>query len=127
MTAILARVRCPACADASLDKHGSCHTCGGIWLPEELVRERLAIAPAFTGGGYSERHCPACDETMDEPLIFDIPVDRCSAHGMWFDKAELDQVIARSRTEGWHSAKQARPEDSLRMLVAAVHAWKNPP
>ena len=51
--------------------------------------------PAFTGGGYSERHCPMCDETMDEPLVFDIPSDRCAAHGMWFDKKELDQALSR--------------------------------
>jgi hypothetical protein len=43
---------------------------------------------------------------------------------MWFDKAELEQVISRSRVEGWRSAPAPRPEDSLRMLVAAVHAWK---
>lgn len=114
-------MRCPACSDAVLDKHGSCHTCQGIWLPDELVHERLSLA--FTGGGYSERHCPSCDEKMDEPLIFDVPVDRCPTHGIWFDKAELDQVMARSRIEGWHSTAKPKPEDSLRMLVAAVHAW----
>src|SRR4051812_18532996 len=66
-------VRCPACDDARLDKHGNCHTCGGVWLPEKLVRDRLASSPAVTGGGYSERHCPVCDKTMDKPLIFNIP------------------------------------------------------
>jgi len=117
-------VRCPACEDARLDKHGNCHTCGGIWLPEDQVRERLASSPAFTGGRYGERHCPACDETMDEPLIFDIPIDRCVAHGMWFDKAELELVIARSRVDGYKPERRRRPQDSLRMLVAAVEAWK---
>ena len=117
-------MRCPACNDATLDRHGSCHTCGGAWLDEDLVHERLAQEPAFTGGGYGERHCPVCDETMDEPLIFDIPIDRCAAHGMWFDKAELEKVIAHSRAEGWRSQPAPAPEDSLRMLVAAVHAWK---
>ena len=95
-----------------------------MWLPEELLEERLAVAPVFTGGGYGERHCPVCDETMDEPLVFDIPIDRCAAHGMWFDKAELEKVITRSRTEGWRPGPEPRPEDSLRLLVAAVHAWK---
>jgi Zn-finger nucleic acid-binding protein len=93
-------------------------------LSDDLVRERLAIAPVFTGGGYSERHCPVCDDAMDEPLIFDVPIDRCEGHGMWFDRAELDQVIARSRIEGWKSSPDAKPEDSLRMLVAAMQAWK---
>lgn len=97
-----------------------------MWLAEELVRERLASSPAFTGGGYSERHCPVCDETMDEPLIFDVPIDRCSAHGMWFDKAELEQVIERSRIDGFVPSRRRRPQDSLRMLVAAVRAWDKP-
>jgi len=55
--------------------------------------------------------------------MFDVPIDRCPAHGMWFDKAELDKVISRSRVEGWRSTPEPKPEDSLRMLVAAVHAW----
>lgn len=96
-----------------------------MWLPEALVRERAARALVFTGGGYSERHCPVCDESMDEPLVFDVPIDRCEAHGMWFDKAELDRVIEHSKIVGWRSAPAPRPEDSLRMLVAAVGAWKS--
>ena len=116
-------MRCPACPDEQLNKHGGCRVCGGIWLDEELVRERLSRPPIFTGGGYSERHCPQCDETMDEPLLFDVPIDRCPAHGMWFDKAELDQVIARANIAGWKSDPKPAPEDSLRMLIAAVKAW----
>ncbi|MBL9013322.1 MAG: zf-TFIIB domain-containing protein [Myxococcales bacterium] len=119
-------MRCPACDDEQLSKHGACRACGGIWLSEELVHERLARAPMFTGGGYSERHCPACDETMDEPLLFDVPIDRCAAHGMWFDKAELEQVIARANLGGWKSTPPPKPEDSLRMLIAAVGAWDRP-
>jgi Zn-finger nucleic acid-binding protein len=95
-----------------------------MWLPEALVQERAARTLVFTGGGYSERHCPVCDETMDEPLVFDVPIDRCESHGMWFDKAELDRVLERSKIEGWRSQPSPRPEDSLRMLVAAVGAWE---
>lgn len=116
-------MRCPACTDGELDRDGNCRACRGLWLDEELVRERLARSPVFTGGRYSERHCPACDEKMDEPLIFDVPIDRCEAHGMWFDKAELDVVIERSRIPGWQSQGEPSPQDSLRMLVAAVAAW----
>jgi len=95
-----------------------------MWLPEELLEERLAVSPVFTGGNYGDRHCPVCDETMDEPLVFDVPIDRCAAHGMWFDKAELDNVVARAHTRGWRPGPEPRAEDSLRMLVAAVQAWK---
>jgi Zn-finger nucleic acid-binding protein len=92
-------------------------------LPEALVRERAARPLVFTGGGYSERHCPVCDESMDEPLVFDVPIDRCEAHGMWFDKAELERVLELSKIDGWRSQPVPRPEDSLRMLVAAVDVW----
>ena len=42
---------------------------------------------------------------------------------MWFDKAELDRVIQRSKLAGWRSDPEPKPEDSLRMLVAAVDVW----
>jgi Zn-finger nucleic acid-binding protein len=77
----------------------------------------------ITGGVYGERYCPVCDEKMDEPLVFDVPIDRCEAHGMWFDKAELARVIERSKIVGWRSNPEPRAEDSLRMLVAAVGVW----
>lgn len=118
---MIRRLRCPACS-SDLDKQGHCRACGGQWLANGSARERVPLV--LTGGGYGERHCPVCDETMDEPLIFDIPVDRCEAHGLWFDKAELDEVVARSKTDGWKSSPKARPADSLRMLIAAVGAWK---
>lgn len=95
-------------------------------MPEQLVRERAGRSLVFTGGRYGERHCPVCDEKMDEPLVFDVPIDRCEEHGMWFDKAELDRVIQRSQIAGWRSDPQPKPEDSLRMLVAAVSAWGKP-
>ena len=116
-------VLCPACSDAQLDKHGSCRRCRGMWLPEQLVRERIARPLVITGGRYSERHCPVCDEKMDEPLVFGVPIDSCNGHGMWFDKAELERVIERSNIAGWRADPEPAPEDSLRMLVAAVDAW----
>lgn len=33
---------------------------------------------------------------MDTLLLFDIPVDRCQPHGVWFDKDELADVLERS-------------------------------
>lgn len=116
-------VRCPACSNGVLDRNGTCQTCRGVWLPEEVVREQAGRSLVFTGGVYGERRCPVCDETMDEPLVFDVPVDRCEPHGMWFDKAELERVIERSKVVGWQSRPEPKPEDSLRMLVAAVGAW----
>lgn len=117
-------MRCPACSDATLDRQGHCNKCGGVWLDDEVIADRVGPL-AFTGGGYSERHCPSCDEKMDEPLIFDIPIDRCPAHGMWFDRAELDEICARSKVDGWKPSPAPKPEDSLRILVAAVRVWRD--
>lgn len=117
-------MRCPACSDEILDKEGNCRVCGGVWLDEERVEERAASALEITGGRYSERHCPACDEKMDEPLIYGVPIDRCPAHGMWFDKAELDEVLQRSRGDDWRDAPPPSPADSLNMLVKAVRVWR---
>ena len=120
-------MRCPACADVVLDKAGNCRTCGGVWLDEALVEQRAARSLEYTGGAYSERHCPACDEKMDEPLIYDVPIDRCPAHGMWFDKEELEEVLKRSRSEGWPRTPEPSPADSLNMLIDAVRIWRRTP
>lgn len=117
-------MRCPACSDAILDKEGNCRVCGGVWLDEERVEERTARPLETTGGKYSERHCPACDEKMDEPLIYGVPIDHCQAHGMWFDKSELDEVLLRSRGDDWREAPPSSPADSLNMLVKAVRVWR---
>ena len=119
-----AHVRCPACIDADLDKEGNCRRCGGQWVDEQLVEHQAAHALRITGGRYSERHCPMCDEKMDEPLIFDVPIDRCEAHGMWFDKAELEKVLQRARTEGWEPERTDSPGSSLTGLIAAVNVWR---
>lgn len=119
-------MQCPGCTKAELSKDGSCRLCAGIWLDIDHV-DRIASDLDFTGGRYSERHCPLCDEKMDEPLVFGVPVDQCTAHGMWFDKAELDEVMKRSRGAGWQ-AEDARadmsPADSLTNLVVAARAWR---
>ncbi len=117
-------MRCPACSDAILDKEGNCRVCGGVWLAEELVEERAESPLELTGGRYSERHCPACDEKMDEPLIYGVPIDHCQAHGMWFDKSELDEVLLRSRGDDWRDVPAPTPADSLNMLVKAVRVWR---
>lgn len=48
------------------------------------------------------RACAACAQPMKPLLLYDVPVDRCDAHGVWFDPGELAEVLHRSaghRTE----------------------------
>ena len=96
-----------------------------MWLDEERVEAQAPLA--YTGGAYSERHCPACDETMDEPRIYDVPVDRCAAHGIWFDKAEFEEVLKRSRGDAPAPVPEPSPADSLNMLIDAVRIWRREP
>ncbi len=117
---------CPACSDVPLATTGACHACGGVWLDEQHVIDRAAGPLQYTGGVYSERRCPVCDEKMAEPLVFDIPIDRCDAHGMWFDKAELEEVLVRSRSEKWrkhHPAPAVHHDDQVDALIAVMRIW----
>lgn len=41
--------------------------------------------------------CAACRQPMEPLVLFDEPVDRCTEHGVWFDKHELETVLERSR------------------------------
>jgi Zn-finger nucleic acid-binding protein len=116
-------MRCPACDAAELDREGNCARCGGQWVDEEVVEQRTGDLE-LTGGGYSERHCPMCDEKMEEPRIFDVPIDRCAAHGLWFDKAELDEVLRRAHGGTWKVDEDLDPGSSLRGLIAAVRVWR---
>ncbi len=115
--------------DVVLDQDGSCRICAGVWLDEQHVREQAQGELEYTGGTYSERQCPVCDEKMDEPLVFDVPIDRCALHGMWFDKTELAEVLHRSRSDEWRlyggtSGTPAVRMDPISGLIAAVRLWR---
>ncbi len=94
-----------------------CVNCGGIWLDsgelELLVDDKKVIdsfKPAQTKENAcgepaeSVRSCPVCLKKMekihagsdDEPVI----IDRCrKSHGLWFDKGELPQVLAKGNLD----------------------------
>ena len=40
------------------------------------------------------RHCPACDQRMMVEAYGDAVIDRCPAHGIWFDETELATALA---------------------------------
>ncbi|MCC6145601.1 MAG: zf-TFIIB domain-containing protein [Candidatus Hydrogenedentes bacterium] len=84
-----------------------CHTCGGIWLDNGEL-ELLLGAPdqsrAYLEGGATAaakgerpRRCPICGVRMAKevtrgtpPVVYDV----CpKAHGLWYDKGELDRVL----------------------------------
>jgi Zn-finger nucleic acid-binding protein len=42
----------------------------------------------------SDRRCPQCDLPMSSLVIERMPVERCTAHGVWFDRQELERVLS---------------------------------
>lgn len=56
--------------------------------------------------------CPRCEELMAQHQLYTMQVDRCPAHGVWFDGPELAQVLL--------VAKPRPPEvgDRVRTAVA---------
>jgi hypothetical protein len=85
-----------------------CLSCGGIWLDSgelELLLEdsqkKQDLLDSFRADRESKekpRRCPICLRAMEKILCGkekSVLIDRCrKGHGLWFDAAELHEVIA---------------------------------
>ena len=104
-----------------------CEACGGVWLgPDAAVhvlrglgdeREReiarvtaslemrvVAARPADPGA----RGCPTCAQVMGRLTVGATVVDSCPAHGAWFDRREIGEIIvACGALRKRHSAEAA--------------------
>jgi Zn-finger nucleic acid-binding protein len=84
-----------------------CSGCGGIWLDRGELESLLAdeaharrVVTSFTTVAdcpEKPRKCPICRKDMDKVNAAagdDITLlDRCPAHGLWFDRGELKHVL----------------------------------
>jgi Zn-finger nucleic acid-binding protein len=115
-----AKGRCPRCdmAFASVkvgeQTLGECPACGGLWVDNETFQEictnqekqqavmgfvsepvsALDAAAPKTGRTYIP--CPKCDKLMNRRQFAGcsrVIVDWCKAHGTWFDRDELRQIV----------------------------------
>jgi len=89
-----------------------CLRCGGTWLDDgeidQLARlaggapDPLQAAIAAAGGGKpGERRCVRCSGKMMLVTVQDVELDRCpSGHGLWFDRSEMETLIAASKDGG---------------------------
>src|SRR5688500_14717523 len=101
----LATLACPRCrAELSHGELRHCTACKGSWVPEEVLHAHLStmtadIAPRVAWEIVHERAglpCAQCRAPMETLRLFGVVVDRCHAHGVWFDKDELAEVLHRS-------------------------------
>lgn len=64
--------------------------------PEMRERE-LALRP--TQGAEPAIVCPRCTTRMTKHDLYGMLVDRCEAHGIWFDRSELETALANAGEE----------------------------
>lgn len=94
-----------------------CTGCGGIWLDSGEIEQLFAdsqkveqlIASFKPARDAKEKihSCPICLKKMEKILIADddkpVVIDRCvKHHGLWFDKDELPQMLARDTFDKEH-------------------------
>jgi Zn-finger nucleic acid-binding protein len=91
-----------------------CTNCGGIWLDageletllDDPARAQRLLASFRETGAPKElgRKCPICDRKMakvavgrGEPVLL---IDKCRrSDGLWFDKGELQDILARAELD----------------------------
>lgn len=106
---------CPACKEAmvvfELDgvEIDRCLRCLGTWLDageiDQLARleggapDRLTAAVAAAdAGAKGRRRCVRCSARMRVVTLEKIEIDRCPrGHGLWFDRNEMETLIAAFR------------------------------
>lgn len=46
------------------------------------------------------KSCPICHKEMSKDSLNGVIVDRCVSHGIWFDKGELETIVAFVKSGG---------------------------
>src|SRR5690606_9452862 len=75
----------------------ACPQCAGVWLDAHEASKLLApfgtagLKPAAVSGAVA---CPQCRIAMAAVVtpVGEIEIDRCPAHGVWFDRDEMAHV-----------------------------------
>lgn len=97
---------CPRCPDSTLVTSGThgvwvqyCAHCWGMWVDHASVLHAAgaAVDGATAAAGHGGLACPVCRGVMKAWNAKGVVIDRCDAHGVWFDRAELDHLVAHAR------------------------------
>ncbi|MGB7581561.1 MAG: zf-TFIIB domain-containing protein [Sedimentisphaerales bacterium] len=120
-------MNCPVCKNAMITLELAkveidyCTGCKGVWLDagelEMLLDDKgkaKKLIHSFakdTSSREKARRCPICDKKMEKidvghekPTLL---IDRCSkGDGLWFDRGELNGIIARAKLDEGNKIKQ---------------------
>ena len=109
------RLGCPSCKETALAYQGdrwACATCAGAFVENAALAAMIVEmsqqpwdAPAVSGAP-GDRACPICKTPMIVEVLEAVTIDRCGAHGVWFDDTELQAALHHASTEalglgGW--------------------------
>jgi len=80
-----------------------CATCNGAWIAEETLvalleqRTDTLVELAWKPRAGDPRPCASCSAAMETVTLGDVQLDRCAAHGVWFDKDELATLLGEAK------------------------------
>jgi Zn-finger nucleic acid-binding protein len=114
-----------------------CHRCYGVWLANDALaalvgnrhaQQEVVAAPEAEAAGGEIRVrpalCPDCRAILAKVAFAPgstIEVDTCAAHGVWFDRAELQQAadfVLSGKLDAVRAAEQADRELEIAAGVA---------
>jgi Zn-finger nucleic acid-binding protein len=113
-----------------------CQKCFGLWVDtrsfERICADRERSADPLTGALGDKRRppkmvpqsvryrpCPQCGQLMNRfnfGRTSGIVIDKCAAHGIWFDRDELRRIIDFVQAGGMEIARQREWEEQTRRL-----------
>lgn len=85
----------PGCSDGS---RLWCEHCRGVLIPTGQLEQILDLT--LPTGEPGELPCPRCVAKLARCTLLSLEVDRCVAHGVWFDTGEYLRVLDTLGTAG---------------------------
>lgn len=118
---------CPRC-DRGLETAGDrwkCAGCKGQLVTEPELQHLIAgmltklhqdlrepqplpFQPAEVQADDPAITCPRCTTVMTRHTLYTLPVDRCPAHGVWFDGTELERALTKAAEPTYKATLQQK-------------------
>ena len=96
------RLGCPSCKEVALAYAGDrwmCNTCSGSFVENAALTAMIVDMTQNpwelpgVEGARGDRACPVCEQAMNVEVLEAVTIDRCAAHGVWFDDKELETAL----------------------------------